>query len=140
MGNYKLFCPACKSTFEDTFTNQCQVCGDSNNFLKVDYSEKQLTPVNLPGFWKFLPWLPCENWNENFDSGTVVYKSEGLASELDLENLYIAFNGYWPEKGALMKTGSFKETEAPPTFQRLLEKGKKEFNEELQEDEENENI
>jgi cysteate synthase len=88
----------------------------------VDYSEKQLKPLDLPGFWKFLPWLPCENWNSNFKSGTVVYKSEGLASELKLDNLYIAFNGYWPEKSANMLTCTFKELEAPPTFQRATEK------------------
>ena len=122
MGIYKLFCTACKTTFEDTFTNQCQVCGDTNNLLKVNYSDTQLRPLALPGFWKFLPWLPCENWNENLKSGTVVYKSEGLASELDLENLYIAFNGYWPEKNANMLTCTFKELEAPPTFQRAQEK------------------
>ena len=40
------------------------------------------------------------------------YKSEGLAAALGLENLYITFNGYFPEKGATMTTCSFKETEA----------------------------
>jgi cysteate synthase len=42
----------------------------------------------------------------------VTYQSEGLAQELGLQNLFITFNGYWPEKGAMMKTGTFKECEA----------------------------
>jgi len=45
-------------------------------------------------------------------SAPVTYKSSGLASHLGLKNLYITFSGYWPEKGALMTTCSFKETEA----------------------------
>jgi cysteate synthase len=42
----------------------------------------------------------------------VTYKSEGLAKELGLTNLWITFSGWWPEKGARFKTCSFKETEA----------------------------
>ena len=45
-------------------------------------------------------------------SAPVTYKSEGLAAELGLKNLWITFSGYWPEKGANFKTCSFKETEA----------------------------
>lgn len=38
---------------------------------------------------------------------------------LGLENLYITFSGYWPEKGAMMRTCSFKETEAYSVCARL---------------------
>jgi cysteate synthase len=46
------------------------------------------------------------------DAAPVTYRSEGLAKALGLENLYITFNGYFPERGAKMITCSFKETEA----------------------------
>jgi cysteate synthase len=46
------------------------------------------------------------------DAAPVSYRSEGLAKALGLENLYITFNGYFPERGAKMMTCSFKETEA----------------------------
>jgi len=36
--------------------------------------------------------------------------------------IFIAFNGYWPEKQAKLLTCTFKELEAPPTFQRAKEK------------------
>jgi cysteate synthase len=42
----------------------------------------------------------------------VVYKSEGLAERLGLDDLYIAFNGYWPERDANIATCTFKEFEA----------------------------
>jgi cysteate synthase len=53
----------------------------------------------------------------------VTYKSRRLARELGLENLYISFNGYWPERGAKLPTCSFKDLEAAPTMQRLRERG-----------------
>ena len=46
------------------------------------------------------------------DAAPITYRSEGLAKALGLENLYITFNGYFPERGAKMMTCSFKETEA----------------------------
>jgi cysteate synthase len=57
------------------------------------------------------------------DGKSVTYKSRGLAEELNLENLYISFNGYWPEQGARMPTCSFKDLEAATTLERLLEQG-----------------
>jgi cysteate synthase len=51
----------------------------------------------------------------------VTYKSAGLARKLGLNNLYITFSGYWPERGAWMKSASFKETEAFSVCSRLRE-------------------
>lgn len=61
--------------------------------------------------YKFADWLPISRMLEG-SGAPVTYKSKGLAKELGLTNLYITFNGYWPEKGALMLTGTFKECEA----------------------------
>jgi cysteate synthase len=63
------------------------------------------------GLYKFADWLPIGRTLKG-SSAPVTYKSEGLASELGLKNLWITFSGYWPEKGANMTTCSFKETEA----------------------------
>jgi len=63
------------------------------------------------GLYKFSDWLPIGRTLKG-SSAPVSYKSEKLAKELGLENLWITFSGYWPEKGAIMKTASFKETEA----------------------------
>ena len=122
MGHYRLFCPGCETKFDDVFTNQCPVCGTPGPLIKAEYEDNQLHPLAIHSFWKFLPWLPCIEWNEKFKTSTIVYKSSGLAKELGLNNLYIAFNGYWPEKNAEMITCTFKELEAPPTFQRAKEK------------------
>jgi cysteate synthase len=48
------------------------------------------------------------------------YKSEGLARRLGLKNLYIAFSGYWPERGAMLLTRTFKEFECQTSVVRYL--------------------
>jgi cysteate synthase len=40
-----------------------------------------------------------------------------------MSNLWVTFHGYWPEKGAMCPTGSFKDMEAVPTIQRLHDHG-----------------
>jgi cysteate synthase len=72
--------------------------------------------------WRFFEWLPVSGILNKASSGPVTYRSEGLAKEIGLKQLYISFNGYWPERGADMLTCSFKELEALPTMRRLEER------------------
>ncbi len=80
--------------------------------IRAIYENRQIE-VKDPsyGVFRFSDWLPVSRMAEG-SSAPVTYKSEGLAKHLGLSNLYITFSGYWPGKGALMKTCSFKETEA----------------------------
>ncbi|HEY3422946.1 MAG TPA: cysteate synthase, partial [Methanocellaceae archaeon] len=117
MGSYELFCHGCGHAIPDHYTLSC-TCGAG--LIRAEYAAKQLTLRDLPGMWKFYDWLPCKEFIDTPGS-TVTYKSEGLAKELGLDNLYIAFNGFWPEIGARMDTCSFKELEAPPTIARAKE-------------------
>lgn len=85
---------------------------DGAALIFANYAKKQLeVKENLPGLYKYSDWLPICRMLEG-SGAPVTYKSQGLAQELGLSNLYITFNGYWPEKGAFMKTGAFKECEA----------------------------
>ncbi|MDB4584116.1 cysteate synthase, partial [Draconibacterium sp.] len=80
--------------------------------IRAIYDKKQIDVKDDSwGFYKFADWLPVGRILKG-SSAPVTYKSEGLAIELGLENLWITFSGYWPEKGVNMKTASFKETEA----------------------------
>ena len=80
--------------------------------IYAKYAKKQLeVKEDLPGLYKFADWLPINRTLEG-SGAPVTYKSEGLAGKLGLSNLYVTFNGYWPERGAAMLTGSFKECEA----------------------------
>ncbi len=80
--------------------------------IRAMYKHKQMNPKdNSYGIYRFADWLPVSRMLQG-SSAPVTYKSSGLATHLGLQNLYITFSGYWPEKGTLMTTCSFKETEA----------------------------
>jgi cysteate synthase len=87
--------------------------------IRAIYKEKQLILKDESyGLYKFASWLPIRQMLKG-SSAPITYKSQHLAQALGLSNLYITFNGYWPEKGATMSTCSFKETEAYSVCARL---------------------
>lgn len=80
--------------------------------IRAKYDKKQINVKGEDfGIYKFHDWLPINRMLKG-SYAPFTYKSENLGKELGLENLYITFSGYWPEKNCLMKTCSFKETEA----------------------------
>ena len=109
---YKLLCVATNEEFEDAgWTLDYKGC-DKPSLVRALYANKQLTVYDdQQGLYKFRDWLPMKRMLK-CDAAPVTYRSEGLAKALGLENLYITFNGYFPERGAKMMTCSFKETEA----------------------------
>lgn len=123
MGSYTLRCLGCGREV-DRFAMNCP-CG--NALLRTHYADRQLTLLPLPGIWRFLSWLPVGSPLPGTDGGPITYRSEGLASALGLEELWITFSGYWPERDALLPTCSFKELESLPTTQRLLERGREDI-------------
>jgi cysteate synthase len=89
--------------------------------IRAVYEKKQLDlGENAHGFYQFANWLPIRRTLQG-SAAPISYKSEKLAKVLGLTNLYITFSGYWPEKGANMKTCSFKETEAYAVIGRMPE-------------------
>lgn len=87
--------------------------------LQSTYRNRQITlKDNGHGLFIFSDWLPAKRFMHG-SSAPVTYKSEKLASHLGLKNLFITFSGYWPEKGAGMRTCSFKETEAYSVCSRM---------------------
>ena len=109
---YKLLCVATNEEFEDAgWTLDYKGC-DKPSLVRALYANKQFTVYDdQQGLYKFRDWLPMKRMLK-CDAAPVTYRSEGLAKALGLENLYITFNGYFPERGAKMMTCSFKETEA----------------------------
>jgi cysteate synthase len=119
MGEYQIQCTACGRLYTDTGSNECP---DRHAALqRTVYAAQHLHCADLPGMMRFFDWLPID-YKPTVTAGPVTYRSVALARELGLLNLYITFNGFWPEKGAATKTCSFKELEAVPTLQRAAEK------------------
>ena len=104
-------CVATAEEFDDAgWTLDCPTC-EKPSLIRALYAKKQLTVYDDKGLYKYRDWLPMKRML-HCEATHATYKSEGLAAALGLENLYITFNGYFPEKGATMTTCSFKETEA----------------------------
>lgn len=121
MLKYVLRCMECGAEYEDDhFRLQCDyVHGPA--LLRTIYTKRQFTVhEDMPGMFKFIDFLPVERVLD-VSGAPLTYRSEGLAAHLGLRNLYIIFNGYWPERGALMQTASFKELEAPSVLGRVPE-------------------
>jgi cysteate synthase len=118
-GKYQLRCLEGHEIVRDEYTLDCPEGHAS--LLRTEYFRKELRIRKFPGMFRFCDWLPVEH-TLPLDPGPVCYRSEGLARELRLPDLFIDFNGYWPEKGAHIATCSFKELEAIPTVIRQRER------------------
>lgn len=118
MGDYQLVCPSCNQTQPASFDYSCS-CGKPG-LIYSNYSKKVLDIAPHQGIWKYIDWMPVNSPSSSV-SGPVTYKSQGLAEELGLEELWVTFNGYWPEKKALTTSATFKEFEAVVTLQRMKE-------------------
>lgn len=96
-------------------------CCSTPSLVRAVYDRKEFTPrEDLDGIYRYAEWMPVRRVLKN-SCAPVTYKSEGLASFLGLENLYITFSGWHPAVGARMRTGSFKETEAYSILARMDE-------------------
>ncbi|MBE6238358.1 MAG: cysteate synthase [Bacteroidales bacterium] len=119
--DYSLICCANGHRFEDCGWSLADPACNCASLVRAEYENKKFTPrEDLDGFYRYAEWLPIKRTLKG-SCAPVTYKSEALASELGLENLYVTFSGYWPKIGARMMTCSFKETEAYSVCGRLDE-------------------
>ncbi len=118
MSHFSIICRKCGKELAGTYCAFCEHC--ANSLLITRYRDTFRDDCGK-GIWKF-NWLPVHT--PAFEqSGTSVYRSQWLARHLDMENLYIGFNGYWPERGAFLEACTFKEFEAAIVLQNAIENG-----------------
>jgi cysteate synthase len=117
MSHFSIRCRKCGKILENAYCAFCEHCKDA--LLVTEYHDVRFAEQGTDGVWRF-NWLPVHGPRIT-QPGPVVYRSQRLAEHLGLENLYIAFNGYWPEKGALLETCTFKEFEAAVVLQNARE-------------------
>jgi cysteate synthase len=118
VSGYTLHCVLCGEEVPEHYTLACPTGHAS--LLRAEYTEKQLVLRKIPGIFRFGGWLPARGTLPT-NAGPVCYRSEALARELGLPDLFISFSGYWPERGGAATTCSFKELEALPTMVRARE-------------------
>ena len=118
---YKLVCQLCGKEFDDDgFRLECDAEHESS-LLITEYASRQFQAnPQVANLYRYQQWLPIQRTLP--DAGkTIIYQSERLSAITNLPHLWIAFNGYWPEKGAVLGTATFKELEAYTVLSRQPE-------------------
>ncbi|MGW7276663.1 cysteate synthase [Streptomyces sp. NPDC054864] len=117
--HYTVKCSMCGHRQEDDGLRLACPQGHGPAFLQTDYEEKGFSPdLAHSGLFRYRSWLPVTRVLPGVGR-TAVFRSHGLARHLGLRNLWIAFNGYWPERGATLETCTFKELEAHTVLARM---------------------
>ncbi len=119
--HYSLLCPLCgRRQPDDGLTLACASDHESA-LLHTDYDQREFRPLpEEDGVFRYRNWLPVQR---SFPQAgrTAVFRSESLSRFLGMPNLWLAFNGYWPERGANLETCTFKELEAYTVLGRMPE-------------------
>jgi len=119
--HYQLVCPVCAARLDDDgLILECEA-EHSPALLTTEYATRRFeSDTGAEGIYRYRSWLPVVRTLAGPGS-TAIYRSERLNSIIGLPNLWIAFNGYWPEQGATLATSSFKDLEAYSVLARLPE-------------------
>ena len=121
---YTMCCVATGEVFDDEgWSLDYPTCGEPS-LIRTQYHHKRLTIYDDEGLYRYRDWLPMKRQLQ-CRAAPKTYKSVCLAKVLGLQNLYITFNGYFPERGAMMTTCSFKECEAYSVCARIDENEKR---------------
>ena len=117
--HYNLACPACGWSGEDDGARLSCGYACQQALLRTAYVNQELALCSdSEGLFRYRHWLPISRVHPGAGK-TVVFRSEWLGRYLGLANLWVAFNGYWPEREATLETGTFKELEAYTVLGRL---------------------
>jgi cysteate synthase len=117
--HYTVRCRACGAAFEDDGLLLDCPKPHEPALLETEYEAKAFEPDAAgDGIYRYRRWLPVVRQLRG-SGRTVPYQSERLNRLVGLPNLWVAFNGYWPEKGAALQTTTFKDLEAWTVLSRL---------------------
>ena len=119
MRDYRLGCSVCGASFEDDGVQLDCTRPHGPALLRSVYADRAFrVDGREPSVLRYRSWLPV---GRDIATATrsAVYRSSGLAERLGLRELWIAFNGWWPKRGATMRTATFKELEAIAVLARL---------------------
>ncbi|MFB7468606.1 cysteate synthase [Streptomyces sp. NPDC056224] len=115
---YLLRCPVCHESYQDDGLRLDCAGTHRPGLLSTEYA-RDFAPGPGSGPFRYACWLP--NAARALPGGAIgaTYRAERLGRELGLNELWVAFSGHWPERGAALDTGSFKELETQAVLARL---------------------
>jgi cysteate synthase len=118
MREYRLRCTGCGETFPDDGVRLDCPNGHAPALLRTEYDERSFVVTGEASVRRYGSWLP-RGRDIASAAQTAAFRSKALAKRLGIEELWIAFNGWWPERGATLRTATFKELEAFTVLARL---------------------
>ncbi|MFI0982044.1 pyridoxal-phosphate dependent enzyme [Streptomyces sp. NPDC021093] len=124
---YQLRCPVCHESHQDDGLRlDCAAAHRTGpahrpGLLSTEYA-RAFAPGPGSGPFRYACWLPTAGRELPQGAIGATYRAERLGRELGLTELWVAFSGHWPERGAALETGSFKELEAQAVLARLPER------------------
>lgn len=117
---YRLHCLGCGAEYPDDGTLLRCPQEHVPAFLRTKYSQTAFAPdKSAAGIMRYRQWLPVREHAVRDVPRTAVFQSRALNARLGTPNLWLAFNGYWPEHGALLPTGTFKDLETAAVLARF---------------------
>ena len=116
---YQLECATCHRMFEDDGTTlACNVKHESG-LLRTRYlAASAVLDSKLSGIFRYRSWLPIAR-SLPVSYGPICYAPKKLRRSLGTPNLLVAFSGFWPERGAVLPTATFKDLEAITVLSRI---------------------
>ncbi|MEV0219674.1 cysteate synthase [Streptomyces sp. NPDC050704] len=116
--HYTVVCSSCGTRYEDD--GLLLDCSHSHEpaFLRTEYEGSGTPARESAGLFRHAPLLPVVRTFPDIP-GPVVHRAERLGRRIGLDRLWVAFNGYWPERGAQLPTCTFKDLEAYTVLGRL---------------------
>ena len=120
MGEYELVCLEGNETVPENYTLGCG--NGHRGLLRTVYRSRRLNVRDGGGVFRYYDWLPVMSTLET-DAEPIAFRSRELSRELGLDDLWVGFTGYYPERGGRAKSCTFKEMEALPTYARLRDNG-----------------
>jgi cysteate synthase len=118
MREYRLRCTGCGATFPDDGVRLDCPNDHASALLRTEYDEKSFVVTGEPSIQRYASWLP-RGRDIATAAQTATYRSTALGDRLGLDELWISFNGWWPERGAALRTATFKELEAYAVLARI---------------------
>lgn len=116
--HYTVVCSSCGTRYEDD--GLLLDCSRRHEpaFLRTEYDGSGTPGGESGGLFRYAPLLPVARTFPEVP-GPVVHRAERLGRRIGLDRLWVAFNGYWPERGANLPTCTFKDLEAYTVLGRL---------------------
>jgi cysteate synthase len=114
---YRLRCRGCGAELDDDGVLLDCPRPHAPALLRSVY-RRDFVPVDGAGMARYAQWLPRGRALAT-GASTAVYRSEELGRALGLSSLWVAFSGWWPQRGATLATTTFKELEAFAVIGRL---------------------